>query len=347
MPSVSAAVSWLGAQIAHDPLGLMPVSSPGDNEETTGRLAGDNFWAVAGMDAALRVAQIAGDPQLAASWAAVDAKLRADVAQATRAAAARNGGAVPPALGHAGGLDWGNWWVAYPDGPLGIDDPIVTATIARADAGMREGIATYDHGRLLHDYLGFRIFETQLEREEQAPVVSGLYSEIAHSSGTYGGFETGIAPGGNRSNATNLSPHGTYSGELVTLIRNMLVRDDGSRIYLLSAVPTAWLKPGEVTAVTQAPTTLGVASVRLTADAGGATLSWSAPASSSPVWPVPYGVSDFHASAGTVSGDLLRLPASSGTLRVTWKLHRSTTLADTIASLRKDYQSRGTPFPAG
>jgi hypothetical protein len=348
LPEVSAAVVWIRRQITLDPLGLMPISSPGDNEEITGRLAGDDFWAVAGMDAALRVAQIAGRPELAESWQGVDTALRANVARATRTAAARNGGAVPPALDRGGGLDWGNWWVAYPDGPLGLYDPIVTATIDRAEASLREGIATYDHGRKLHDYLGFRIFETQLERGDQAPVVNALYSEIAHSSGTYGGFETDIAPLGKRSSASNLSPHGTYSGELVTLIRNMLVRDDGTRVYLLSAVPAAWLEPGDVTSVSQAPTTLGAVSVRLTAVPGGATLTWSAPESSHPVWPVPYGVSDFHADAGTLAGRTLTLPGPSGTLRVTWRVEpHPSTLADTIAALRREYRSQGTPFPAG
>jgi hypothetical protein len=347
IPGMAQSVRWLAQQIASDPLGLMPISSPGDNEQTTGHLAGDDFWAVAGMDAAVRLAQIAGSPPEAAGWPALDAKLRANVARATRAAAAHNGGAVPPALDHGGGLDWGNWWVAYPDGPLGLYDPIVTATIKRADATNREGIATYDHGRLLHDYLGFRIFETQLERGEQAPVIDGLYSELAHSTATSGGFETDITPGGKRSSASNLSPHGTYSAELVTLIRNMLVRDDGQRIYLLSALPGDWLTPGAVTAVTRAPTTLGPVTVRLQAHTGGATLTWSAPPTTDPVWPVPYGVSDFHASAGTLSGQMLTLPASSGTLRVTWKVRKSTTLAATVAALRNDYKSHGTPFPAG
>jgi hypothetical protein len=346
-PSVAQAVRWIASQVAIDPLGLMPISSPGDNEYTTGHLAGDDFWAVAGMDAALRVAVLAGQPQSIAGWQQIDDRLRANVDRATRAAAARNGGAVPPALDRSGGRDWGNWWVGYPDGPLGLYDPIVTATIARADAGMREGIATYDHGRLLHDYLGFRIFETQLERGDQAAVVAGLYSEIAHSTGTDGGFETNIAPLGKRSSASNLSPHATYSAELVTLIRNMLVRDDGRQVDLLSALPTAWLEPGKVTAVTGAPTTLGPVSVLLRTHAGGATLTWSAPGPGAPVWPVPVGVSDFHASAGMLSGRTLTLPSPSGTLDVTWKVGRATTLADTIKALQRAYASHGAPFPPG
>jgi hypothetical protein len=345
-PGVAQSVRWIAQQIARDRLGLMPISSPGDNEDITGHLAGDDFWAVAGMDAAVRLAALAGSPPEAVGWPALDAKLRASVVRATRAAAARNGGAVPPALDRSGGRDWGNWWVAYPDGPLSLDDPIVTATIARADAGMREGIATYDHGRMLHDYLGFRIFETQLERGDQAATVNGLYSELVHSTGTSGGFETGIAPLGKRSSDANLNPHGTYSAELVTLIRNMLVRDDGTRIYLLSAVPGEWLRPGAVTSIRGAPTTLGRVSFRLGAAAGGATLRWSAPMSTDPVWPVPYGVRDFHASAGRLSGRTLILPASSGTLRVTWKLRKARSLSAAIGSERAAYERHGAPFPA-
>ncbi len=342
IPGMAQSLWWVTQQIASDPLGLMPTSNPGDNEDTSGHLAGDDFWLVAGMDAVLRLAALAGSPPATAGWPALDQQVRANVARAARSAAARNQGAIPPVLDRSGGLDWGNWGVAYPDGPFGIYDPLVTATISRADAAMREGIATYDHGRLLHDYLGFRIFETHLERGEQAPVVNGLYSEIAHSTATNGGFETGIAPLGKRSNAANLSPHGTYSAELVTLIRNMLVRDDGTRIIVLGALPGSWLKPGAVTSVTQAPTTLGPVSVRLRADAGGATLTWSAPPHTNPIWPIPAGVGDFHADAGALSGRTLTLPASSGTLRVTWKLPATTaTLATTIAALRDRYKSHG------
>ncbi len=347
VPSVAAAVRWIEAKVAVDPLGLMPVSSPGDNEYTTGHLAGDDFWAIAGIDAAIKLVDLAGQPQLVPGWADLNTRLRASVAAAARAAAARTGGAVPPALDRIGGRDWGNWWVAYPDGPFALDDPLVSATIARAEAGMREGIATYDGGRLLHDYLGFRILETQLERGDQASVIAGLYSEIAHSSGTYGGFETDIGPLGKRSSSSNLSPHATYSAELVSLLRNMLVRDDASRIYLLGAVPGAWLEPGKVTAVSAAPTTLGSVSVSLSTHVGGATLTWSTPGPDAPVWPVPNGVSDFHASRGTLTGRTLTLPAPSGTLEVTWTLGHASTLSDTIAALRTAYKSHGAAFPAG
>lgn len=344
LPSVGRAVDWVGGQLAGDG-GLLPSGNPGDDEYVAGRLAGDNFWAVAGVDAAVRLALVARRTDLATAWGAVATRLRRRVAAATRAAAARDRGAVPPALDRAGGRDWGNWWVAYPDGPLAPDDPIVGATIRRARAGFREGIATY--AGQLHDYTGFRIFETELLRGDQTAVVGGLYAELAHATGTLGGFETDIRPGGNRSSAANLTPHGTYSGELVALIRNMLVRDDAGRVLLLGAVPPAWLLPGKVVSVARAPTAHGLVSFVLRTRPGGAVLSWAAPAGTALAWPVPVGVSRFRASRGRVARGVLALPGASGSVAVGWRLRaragagapaRAPTLASTIAALRRAYR---------
>jgi hypothetical protein len=336
LAAVDRAVGWLEAQVAGDPTGLLPVGDPHDDEYVSGRLAGDDFWAVAGLDEAVGLARVAGRPDLASAWAELAGRLRASVGRATRAAAAANGGAVPPALDRPGGRDWGNWWVAYPDGPLPPGDPIVGATIRRARAGFREGIATY--AGQLHDYTGFRIFETELARGEQAGVVAGLYAELAHATGTLGGFEADIRPGGKRSSAANLTPHGTYSAELVTLLRNMLVRDDGSGVVLLGAVPSGWLRPGAVVSVDGAPTAHGRVSFALRSRRGGARLTWEAPAGTTLGWPVPYGVSGFRAAGARVVGGVVRLPGASGSLSVTWALRPGpTTLAGTIARLRRSY----------
>ncbi len=339
LPAVGRAVGWLETQLAGDRLGLLPAGDPGDDEYVAGRLAGDDFWAVAGIDAAVGLARVAGRGDLAGAWQPVAARLRASVARATRAAAAAGGGGqgVPPALDRRGGRDWGNWWVAYPDGPLAASDPIVTATIRRARSGFREGIATYA-GRL-HDYTGFRIFETELARGEQAAVVDGLYAELAHSTGTWGGFESDIRPGGSRSSAANLTPHGTYAAELATLIRNMLVRDDGAGgVTLLGAVPGGWLAPGRMVSVRRAPTARGRVSFVLRSRSGGASLRWTAPAGTQLSWPVPYAVSGLRASGGRLRRGVLLLPGPTGSVRVTWRLRPGgPTLAGVVGGLRRSY----------
>ncbi|MGI8803319.1 MAG: hypothetical protein ACR2KV_14330, partial [Solirubrobacteraceae bacterium] len=113
---VDRAATWLESQFARE--GLMPSGNPGDNEFVAGRLAGDNFWAVAGIDAAVRLARVAHRPDLVARWEPIALTVRADVTRATRAAAARTGGTVPTALAPPGERTWGNQWVASPRGPL-------------------------------------------------------------------------------------------------------------------------------------------------------------------------------------------------------------------------------------
>ena len=117
----------------------------------------------------------------------------------------------------------------------------------------REGIATYLDTRLLHHYLGFRVFQTELLRNEQRKVVEGLYAELAHTTGSGAGFEAGTAPFGDRIVDDVTTPHGWFAAEYVALLRNMLVREQGNDVYLMSALSPAWLRPGKRISVARAP----------------------------------------------------------------------------------------------
>ena len=153
-----------------DELGLVPPSDPRDNELVAGHLAGDDFWAVAGLEAAVGVARMLGDrPTHRGVVAPSSTRSAATVRERVESAAARNGGAIPPALDRDGGRDWGNLWAAWPSPVL---DPFVAARHARRSparaAQFREGLATYGEFHNLHHYLGFRVWETELLRGEQA-----------------------------------------------------------------------------------------------------------------------------------------------------------------------------------
>src|SRR5262249_10214296 len=154
--------------------------------------------------------------------------------------------------------------------------PAVSATLNHARAHFREGIATYFHGRLLHDYLGFRVFETELLRGEQADVVNGLYSELAHTTNTNGGFQPGPRPPGLRALDENAAPDGWFAAEDVDLVRNMVVREHGANLVLMSALSPTWLEPGRHIAVHDADTTRGQIDFVLRSIHGGALLRWNA-----------------------------------------------------------------------
>ena len=337
LPAVQRAVGWLREARAGDPLGLVPPSDPGDNELVAGHLPGDDFWAVAGLDAAAALAAAAGRGDLAADWRGERDALRTATVAAVRA----HGGPIPPALDAPGGHDWGNLWAAWPYPVLAPGDRQVTATLRSARRNFAEGIATY--GDSLHGYLGFRVFQTELARGEQRHAVDGLYASLAHLTATDGCFELGTRPYGRRLIADDLAPHAWCSAEIVALVRNMLVRERGGGIQLLAAPSPRWLGHGRRLALRGAPTAHGRVDVALRSTRRTATLRWHAPAGVPVSWTVPAGARGVRVGGRAVSGRLVRLPAASGRLRITWRLAADgRSLARTQRRLAAAYVRRGT-----
>lgn len=346
LTSVSRAMEWLRAARAADGLGLMPPGDPRDNELVAGHLAGDNFWALAGVEEAVAMARQAGREDEAARWSAELAGLRAAVERATASAAAANGGAIPPALDAPGGQDWGNLWAAYPAQVLSPSDPRVSATIARTRSRFREGLATYLDGRVLHHYLGFRVLQTELLRGEQRRVVRGLADALAHTTGTHAGWELGIRPYSGRSVDDNLAPHGWWAAEYVALVRAMLVREEGDGLVLGSALPTGWLRPGRRIRVSGAPTLHGRVDFTLRGRRGGADLSWRVPARVPVRLVVPTGAQAVRARGLSSDGTSVRLRGRRGTIRLRWRLAGPfDSHARAVRRLRADYARRARAIP--
>ncbi len=192
---IGAAIGWLSSVTAGDPLGLLPASAPHDNELAYGHITGDDLWAATGLRSAIAAATLAGRGEDASAWTAVDERFEASLDRALAAAVARTGH-IPPVLDAAGGQDWGNYWAAFPVQVLAAGSPAVSATVAWARAHLAEGLPTYLNGRSLHDYLGFKVFQTELAAGDAAGAIAGLYAELVHTTSTDGGWETGIAPFG-------------------------------------------------------------------------------------------------------------------------------------------------------
>jgi hypothetical protein len=212
-----------------------------------------------------------------------------------------------------------------------------------ARARFAEGIATYLDGRLLHDYLGFRVFETDLAAGSQQRAVEGLYAELAHTTATHGGFETGVRVYGSRAVDDNMTPHGWFAAEYVSLLRNMLVRERPDGIALMSALSPAWLEPGEAVSVHDAPTIYGPVSFTLRPNDDGARLEWHAdvPDDTPLHWPLPDFATDVKADNLEKDGRTILLPGRTGTLTLRWKLDRSSaSYAREVQQLRSAYRRR-------
>jgi hypothetical protein len=344
LPAVGRAMNWLEKARAADPLGLLPPSTPRDNELVAGHLVGDNLWGVAGARAAATLARATGDGALADRWAAEAAAYQATLDAQLRQAVKRTGGWMPPAIDAKGGENWGNLWPVWPTEVYPATNDMVERTMRHERSLFREGIASYDGTRNLHGYLGFRVFQTDLAAGKQGRAIDGLYAELAHTTAANAGFETGVRVYGSRASDDNMTPHGWFAAEYASYVRNMLVREDGEKVVLMSALSPAWLKPGDVVAVSGAPAMHGKISFKLHVIHGGAHLSWDAsvPAGTVLRWPLPAGASSVKATGLQRGGKSIVLPSLKGSLTVRWKLKRgSASFARAVSQLQAAYRRHG------
>lgn len=256
-PQVMKAIDWLEEARRNDPLNLIPVTTPGDNENITGHVTGHNFWALIGLRKAVNLAELLERSVEADQLQAIYDDYHLTFLQKLDEITAETGGYIPPGLDTQEGEDWGNLLSVYPDETLSPHHPWVTATLRKVRQEYQEGIMTYGNGRWLHHYLTLRNTETSLIRGEQEAVIQDLYAVLLHTSATHAGFEFSILPWKDRDFMMNLSPHGWFAAEYRILLRNMMVREQNDTLHLLSAISPEWVKKGEKLVVNHAPTYFG------------------------------------------------------------------------------------------
>ena len=271
-PSVRRAVEWLRKARMEDPLHVIPITTPGDNEDISGHITGHNFAALGGLRNAIVLADSLGRKDDAESWRHQYDDYRSTLLTILRRIAGKTGGYIPPGLDTLGGQDWGNMESIYPETILDPSDPMVSTTIKATRAKYQEGIMTYGDGRWLHHYLTMSNTESEVIRGDQETAITEFYAILVHTSATHAGFEYDIPPWSTRDFGMNLSPHGWFAAKFRALLRNMMVREEGHDLHLLSCVSPAWIKDGATISVRRAPTEFGEVSFDLICRKGHATL---------------------------------------------------------------------------
>ncbi|MFQ6109383.1 MAG: hypothetical protein ACE5L7_07505 [Candidatus Aminicenantales bacterium] len=271
-PAVASAMDWLMEARSKEPLHIMPVTTPGDNELITGHVTGHNFWAMGGIKAAIDLAEGLGKEEEAERFRAEYDDYFQHFMQALSPITEESGGYIPPGLDELGGQDWGNLMAVYPTQILDPSDPLVTKTLEVARSKYREGLMTYGDGRWLHHYLTMKNTETEVVRGEQERALQEFYSILVHTSSTHAGFEFRILPWGDRDFGHNLSPHGWFAAKFRTLVRNMLIREQANTLHLFSILSPAWIREGEKIEVADAPTDFGMIDFSLELQEEGACL---------------------------------------------------------------------------
>ncbi|WP_124849845.1 hypothetical protein [Acidipila sp. EB88] len=261
LPRIRSAVNWLDTATARDPLHLLPATDVRDNEYIPGHLTGYNFLALDGLDSAILMARALGSTADEKHFQSSRDNLHAAFLHQLDAVTNRSGGYIPPALdGDPGGTDWGNLLSLVPEQQLSPFDPRVTATLRRTQGSYAEGLITYrqpGQGTYLHHYLTIKNTLSELIRGEDEQAIRELDAVLVHTTSTNAGWEYSIRPWGNRDFSGNLSPHGWFAAEYRNLLRNMMVREEGNTLHLLSAVSPAWVGGGKTLRVTNADTYFG------------------------------------------------------------------------------------------
>lgn len=280
-------------KIASDPKGLWPVAGPYDNEVINGHYTGHSFWALLGLRSAVDMAKMMDRPQDAEGWQKVYDQYRDHFLSLLHDLVKDSEGYIPPGMDNVNaGNDWANASGGlFPFGVLSPTDPMATSTIEMVrDYNYREGIICYGgnawvakqavmkgqtpNAGQLHDYEIFFITEGNTILGNEEKVVKDLYSILAHTSSTNGGFETSITPWTNRDPGGNFPPHGWFAARYMEQIRDCLVRegDRDQTLHLASVLAPAWIEAGKDVKVDRAPTYYGPVSYQLHCRADGATL---------------------------------------------------------------------------
>jgi len=360
-PKFLRAMDWLEPALAKDPLHLVPATDLRDNEFVAGHLTGYNFLALDGLQAAELLAHDFGHSDDEKRFRAIEERLRGALMKQLDKVSNAKGSYIPPCLDPgASGTDWGNLLSVVPEEQLDPMDPHVTATLQRTQAGYQEGLITYHQdgqGTYLHHYLTMKNTQTELIRGEQQQALRELYAVLVHTSSTHAGWEYSIRPWGDRDFSGNLAPHGWFAAEYRNTLRNMLVRERGRTLHLLSAVSPEWAGAGKQILVQKAATYFGEVGFRLTfKDESSAELDLQmdragAYAPDSVVMHLPWFVDAGTATAMAHGRQLkivagaVEIPRDASRIELHWKrlplaANDPTSYADAVVSYKAEYKRR-------
>ena len=178
-----------------------------------------------------------------------------------------------------------------------------------------------------------------------------MSSTLLHTSSTHAGFEYSIRPWGSRDFGGNLAPHGWFAADYRNLLRNMMVREEGDTLHLLSAVSPEWIAKGKTIRVERAPSYFGLIGFALDMpDDGSAVLHLNASFQRPPrklVLHLPWFMDATAVTADGVavqmSDNSVELPVSAKEVRIDW--HRkpnaaTISYAKTVESYKAEYRKR-------
>lgn len=293
-PGVVKAMEFFESVTAKDPLGLFPPATVADDAYLKNcRQTGQHIWGLIGLRNAVSMAKEMGRAEDVARFEAQERRFRTAFDKRLAQQTEKTGGYIPPALERTtAGNDWDNLRTLHPEILFDPADPRIEATLRTVRGRYQEGILTFVWPICIGQEGGQFIFNEQptlhywqTPNNAQASLVRGtardqewavkeLYAMLLHSTSTHLPAEFGTIPWSTRgyTHPFNITPQCTSSANTIQLLRNMLVREQGDDLYLLSAISPEWLQPGKQIEVRDEPSSFGPVSFTVQAAADRLTL---------------------------------------------------------------------------
>lgn len=285
LPEVKALVTWIDKVSAADERGLIPRCTLCDNEfvgvdvpgiKENGHRSGDNFWAVAALRTARLMAQRLDETELVKQTDRILARF-IPALQSSVKRAMKEAGYIPGTFDHGTSdkLDgWGedrdNLLLIWPHESLDSFSPAIEASIKRARSRYEWGVLGHYTSKpgATFPYRSIWMLEALVARGDQELVVEDLYAQLAHTGSTHGSYEVAWKP------RWGIEQHGWFNANYVSLLRDMLVREDWKgNLHLLSVVPAEWAQLGNEIGIRNANTFYGPMSFTETILADGAEIT--------------------------------------------------------------------------
>ncbi len=245
--------------------GLLPAGFSAEHFGPNDHYYWDALWSIAGLEKLLWAARFLKHAREATRLEAMIADFRADV-DASMDASFRRAGSVGLPCSPYRDLDSAAVGNLVGLSPLGVIKPgveWVSGTVEYlARHNLRDGLFLQ---KIIHTglnpYLSAQVARALLVRQDPR-AITVLESLLRHGGPTLAWPEA-IHPrtGGG---CMGDGDHGWAASEFLSLMRDVLVREEEGKLLLCSGVPAAWFRPGEALGVTGAPTLHGTITYRMT-----------------------------------------------------------------------------------
>ncbi len=304
--------------------GLLPAGPSAEHLGPSDYYYWDDFWGLAGLNEAARVAEWLGQPKDAAKLHANSESFRRDVEASLASAAARLGRPAMPASPYrrldAGMI--GNLAALYPLRLFTPDDPRIMDTLAALkEKAWVKGMYFNSVGHAAFGtYLSLHIAECYLfaRNPEAWRIIQWV---LEHASPTFTWAE-GLHPITLRGGMGD-GHHGWAAADFLIAIRNALLFEEGDHLVITPALPEEWAVENNVIKVENAPTYFGTLSFTIAFGERTGTLVVQGDWRNTPdyiEWDLPFALKEAGGDVQRVeiTGHSVRLPRGVERVVVMW-----------------------------